>query len=102
EKIFADPNRDNAGLPQRTGKSEHPRSEERLLEEGRDRRRRLQLNVPLRTANVWTNRVVLNLQLEQRRQASAFAHLAHLWPHPKGPSLTSARLPIDRKGRLRP
>src|SRR6185436_20863501 len=44
---------------------------------------------------------VLNLQLQQRRQASAFAHLAHLWTDPKRPLLTSARLPIHQKGRLR-
>src|SRR6476620_4290967 len=54
------------------------RLEERFLDQRRNRRRRLQLNVPLRTGNAWTNRVVLNLQLQQRRQASAFAHLAHL------------------------
>jgi hypothetical protein len=40
-----------------------PQSEERLLDQGRDRRSRLQLNVPLRTGDVWTKRVVLNLQL---------------------------------------
>ena len=79
-----------------------PSSEEGSLDEGRNRRRRLQLNVPLRTGDGWTNRVVLNLQLEQRRQASAFAHLAHLWPDPERPSLASSRLPIDRKSRLRP
>ena len=79
-----------------------PSSEERSLDEGRNRRRRLQLNVPLGTADVWTNRVVLNLQLEQRRQASAFAHLAYLWPEPERPSLTSARLPIHPKLRLGP
>ena len=66
--------------------------------EGRDRRSRLQLNVPLRTGDVWTNRVVLNLQLQQRRQASAFAHLAHLWPQPQRPSLTSRAPPNLPKG----
>jgi hypothetical protein len=77
-------------------------SEERSLDERRDRRSRLQLNIPLRTGGVWTKRVILSLQLQQRRQASAFAHLAQLGPDPERPSFTVQRLPIYVQGRLRP
>ena len=60
----------------------------------------LQLNVPLRPGDLWTNREVLTLHLDQGRHTAALAQLPDLWPEPKRPPLTFDRLPIDRKGRL--
>src|SRR6187200_3407189 len=84
----------------RRGLNARSSSEEGSLDEGRNRRRHLQLNVPLRTGDVWTNGVVLNLQLEQRRHASASADLSNLWSDRKCHLIVSRRLPVDREARL--
>src|SRR4026208_1074031 len=84
----------------RRGLNARSSSEEGSLDEGRNRRRHLQLNVPLRTGDVWTNGVVLNLQLQQRRRASASAELSYLWADRKCHSVVFGCLPINREARL--